>query len=97
MAAADFTQGLAWAVDLVLFAAASAGLLRWRGRLALVAWLLAANPLWTRGWGALLGRSVPDVPLLQALFTAAGDAPMWVAFAVGLWGVFGVAERRGKA
>ena len=97
MAAAHFTQGLAFAVDVLLFAVASAGLARWRGRLALVVWLLAADPLWTRVWGVALGRSVPDVPLLQALFTAAADGPMWVAFALGLSGVFGAAERRGKA
>lgn len=88
------TESLAWTVNAVLFAAALVALLRWRNRLALVTLLLAADPVWTMLSQAVLEHSVPGVPLFQALYAIAGDAPLWASFIVGFASVFGAAGRR---
>lgn len=90
------TESLAAIVDVVLFAAALAVLVRWRSRLAFVTWLVAADPLWARLVQAAFGRSLPAAPTLQALYTVATDAPLWAAFVIGLGTMFVAAGRRGS-
>ena len=96
MGAALLTESLAATVDVVLFAVALAVLVRWRSRLAFITWLVAADPLWAMLLQAVFSRSVPAVPVLQALYTVAGDAPLWAAFLLGLGTVFGASGRRGS-
>lgn len=85
------TESLAWVVNSVLLAAALAALVWWRNRLALVVCLVAADPLWTMLTHALLDRSLPPTPLLQALSVVAADAPLWAAFLMGFVHLFGAA------
>ncbi len=97
MGLAHVTETLALGVDLLLFAASLVMLLRWRSPLAWVTCLVAADPLWADALVGTVGRHLPPLPPVQAIYTAAADAPLWVALVVGFRLLSSRAWGRGRA